>query len=425
MTGVATAVDRRVARADAAGLIGALAWRNLWRNRRRTALSVGAIAFAVALLSFAIAQQTGNYGIMIDNATGMLTGHLQIQRRGFDDDPRIGAVVHDVSRRVDAVRTIPDVVAATPRISAFVLASAHDRAFGAQLLGVVARDERTVSTLPNMVAEGRYLDDASGASEAFAGALLARNLGAQIGDELVILGLTPTGGVAPLALTLVGTFSSGVADIDRSVVEAPFDAAAAAFELEDSAHAIVVKTRKAADAHAVGAALRRDLGPDEVVLEWPQLVAGLQQAIELDRTFGDILFAVVAAVVTIGVFNAFVMTIFERTREFGTLLALGMRPRALVGTLQLEGLCLAALGCGVGVAIGVPLIVWLQKVGMPMGEAGAAVRQFHMADRFYPALSLGAVLKPSMLMIVGTSLASLLPALRIRSIRPAEVLRAV
>jgi putative ABC transport system permease protein len=376
-------------------------------------------------LSFAIAQQTGNYGIMIDNATGLLTGHLQVQRNGFFDDPRIGDVVHDVSHRVDAARRIPDVVAATPRISAFVLASAHDHSVGAQLLGVMADGERAASTLPGMVTEGRYLADVPDAPEAFAGAVLARNLGAQIGDELVILGSTPTGGVAPLALTLVGTFTSGVADVDRSVVEVPFETAAAAFELDDSAHAIVVKARAAGDAHAVGDSLRRELGADEVVLEWPHLVAGLQQAIELDRAFGDILFATVAAVVTIGVFNAFVMTIFERTREFGTLLALGMRPRALIGTLQLEGLCLAAFGCCVGIAIGVPLIMWLARVGVPMGEAGAAVRQFHMADRFYPALSLDALLKPSMLMIFGTSLASWLPALRIRAIRPADVLRAV
>jgi putative ABC transport system permease protein len=424
---VVAAADRARATAPrAVGLIGVVAWRNLWRNRRRTGLSIGAIAFAVALLSFAMAQQAGNYAIMIDNGTGLLAGHLQIQRRGFFDDPKIGDVLRDVSRRVDAVRRVPNVVAATPRISAFVLASAHDHSFGAELLGVDPKGEHAVSTLPNSIVEGRYLDDAPGAAEAVAGALLARNLGARVGDEMVILGSTPTGGVAPLAVTLVGTFSSGVSEIDRSVVEVPFATAAAAFELDDSAHAIVVKTRTPQDARAVGDALRKSIGPDEVVLEWPQLVAGLEQAIELDRAFGNILFATVAAVVTIGVFNAFVMTIFERTREFGTLLALGMRPRALIGTLQIEGLCLAALGCTAGLAVGVPLIAWLSGVGIPIGDAGAAaMRMFHGADRLYPALSTAALLRPTLLMVAGTALASLLPALRIRAIRPAEALRAV
>jgi len=425
MTAIATLAAPRPTRAADVGLIGVVAWRNLWRNRRRTVLSIGAIAFAVTLLSFAMAQQSGNYAIMIDNATGLLSGHLQVQHRGFFDDPKIGDVLHAATQRVAAIRRIPAVVAATPRISAFVLASAHDHSVGAELLGVEPAGERAVSTLPNMVTEGRYLASASGL-EAFAGELLARNLDARVGDELVILGTTPTGGVAPLALTLVGTFASGVPDIDRSVVEVPFETAAAAFELDDSAHAIVVKTRSAAAAGAVAAAVRRDHGSDDaVVLEWPQLVAGLEQAIELDRIFGNILFATLAVIVTMGVFNAFVMTIFERTREFGTLLALGMRPRTLIATLQIEGLCLAALGCSLGLALAVPLIAWLARVGIPLGEAGAALRQFHAADRMYPALDVGVLLRPVALMMVGTALASLLPALRIRSIRPVEAMRAV
>ncbi|HET6470770.1 MAG TPA: FtsX-like permease family protein [Pseudomonadales bacterium] len=425
MTAIATLAAPRPTRAADVGLIGVVAWRNLWRNRRRTVLSIGAIAFAVTLLSFAMAQQSGNYAIMIDNATGLLSGHLQVQHRGFFDDPKIGDVLHAATQRVAAIRRIPAVVAATPRISAFVLASAHDHSVGAELLGVEPAGERAVSTLPNMVTEGRYLASASGL-EAFAGELLARNLDARVGDELVVLGTTPTGGVAPLALTLVGTFASGVPDIDRSVVEVPFETAAAAFELDDSAHAIVVKTRSAAAAGAVAAAVRRDHGSDDaVVLEWPQLVAGLEQAIELDRIFGNILFATLAVIVTMGVFNAFVMTIFERTREFGTLLALGMRPRTLIATLQIEGLCLAALGCSLGLALAVPLIAWLAHVGIPLGEAGAALRQFHAADRMYPALDVGVLLRPVALMMVGTALASLLPALRIRSIRPVEAMRAV
>jgi ABC-type lipoprotein release transport system permease subunit len=160
------------------------------------------------------------------------------------------------------------------------------------------------------------------------------------------------------------------------------------------------------------------------VLEWRELVAGLDQAIELDRRFGQILFATVAAIVTISVFNAFVMTIFERTREFGTLLAVGMRPRALIGTLQIEAACIGVFGCVTGLALGVPLVLWLARVGMPVGGAGAAL-PFHMTDRLYPALSATVVLRPTVLMIACTQLASLLPALRIRAIQPVEALRAV
>jgi ABC-type lipoprotein release transport system permease subunit len=413
---------RRTLRSTSAlGLIGSIAWRNLWRNPRRTWLSTGAIGFAVSLLVFAIAQQAGNYAIMIDNATGMLAGHLQIQRRGFLDNPRVEAVIPDVSRRIDALRAVPGVASATPRISAFVLTSDRDRSFAAQLLGVSPNGERALSTLPDMIAQGRYLQ---GGAEAFAGDVLARNLGANVGDELVVLGTSPSGGVAALALTLVGTFTTGIAELDRGMLEAPIGTVADAFELKDSAHAIVVRATSVQRSHALAEALRRQPGDDEAVVEWSALIPGLEQGIELDRIFGEILFAMIAAIVTIGVFNGFVMTIFERTREFGTLLAIGMRPRGVIGMLQVEAACLSIVGCVVGLGVGVPVVLWLERVGIPLGHAGEAMRSFHMADRMYPALNVGVILKPVVLMILCTQLAGLLPALRVRRILPVEALRA-
>ncbi len=403
------------------GLSASIAWRNLWRNQRRTWLSSGAIGFAVALLLFAMALQAGSYAIMIDNATGLLDGHLQLQRHGFVDDPRIESTLEDVTSRVASLRRMPDVAAATSRISAFVLVSAADRSSGARLLGVDPSAEIDVSSLPAMVSDGRFLQDGA---EAFAGAALARNLGAKVGDEVLILGSTPQGGVAAQAMTLVGTFDSGIAELDRGLIEVPINSAAAAFELDDAAHAIVVRAASVQRTGALATQLRDVLRPDEVVLEWNQLVPGLEQAIELDRAFGNVLFGVLAVIVTISVFNAFVMTVFERTREFGMLRALGMRPRALIGMLQLEATYLSLIGCAVGVAIGVPLVLWLERTGIGLGDVSQMMRAFHMSDRIYPALDVAVVVKPVLLMILCTQLAGLLPALRVRRIQPAEALRA-
>lgn len=410
----------RGAASAAPGLLGSIAWRNLWRNPRRTGLSIGAIGFAVALLLFAMAQQAGNYTIMIDNATGLLDGHLQIQRRGFRDDPRIENTIDGAASRVEALRTVVGVAAVTPRISAFVLASSHDRSVGTQLLGVAPSGEQVLSSIPDMIQKGRYLN---GGAEAFAGALLARNLGVTVGDEIVILGTAPSGGVAALVVTLVGTFSSGIADVDRGLLEVPLDTVSEAFELNDAVHAIVVRATSVEGARAVAATLRKEVDRDDVVLEWNELIPGLEQAIELDRIFGQILFAMVAAIVTISVFNGFVMTVFERMHEFGTLLAIGMRPFTLIRLLQMEAGCLSVIGCAAGLAIGIPLVLWLEQVGIPLGDAGEMMRAFHMADRMYPMLNADVVLKPIVLMIVCTQLACLMPALRVRRMQPVEALR--
>jgi putative ABC transport system permease protein len=418
---LSAAPSRRVASAPV-GLIGAIAWRNLWRNKRRTVLSTGAIGFAVALLLFTMSMQAGTYRSMIANTTGLLDGQLQIQRPGFVDDPRIESALDGVAGRLRRVRAVDGVIAAAPRIEAFVLVSAHDHSFGAQLFGVDPRSEAAVSSVPKMTVAGRYL---SGGSEAYAGELLARNLGVGIGDELVILGNTPTGGIAALAVTLVGTFSTGTAELDRQLIEIPITTVADGFEMHDAAHAIVVRTTSVARTHAVAEVLRRDaVNGDDVVLEWPLLIPDLEQAIRLDRATGNVMYGVLAAVVTIGVLNGFLMTVFERTREFGMLLAMGMRPRTLVLMLQIEAAALALIGCVVGLAIGVPLVLWLGHVGIPLGDAGAAMRAFHVADRLYPTLDGVTALKPIGLMALCTQIAALLPALRVRRIAPVEALRA-
>lgn len=403
------------------GTAGPIAWRNLWRNRRRTLLSAGAIAFSVALLLFAMSMQGGTYATMIDNATHLLHGHLQLQRAGYLDDPRIEDAIGNAAARVAAVRNVAGVEAATARIAAFALVSGDDRSYGAQLLGVDPAGERAISRLPTMVAEGRYIE--SGA-EAYAGRTLARNLGVSVGDQIVVLGTATDGGVAALAVTLVGTFDSGIAELDRQLLEIPLPAVAEAFAMHDAVHAIVVRAESVALAPSVAQALRKDLSEGEAVLEWQTLIPELAQAITLDRALGEVFFGILAAVVTIGVLNSFLMTVFERTREFGMLMAIGMRSRAITALLQMEALLLAGLGCAIGVVAGVPLVLWVSHVGIPVGDTSAAMQAFHLADRLHPALSGSAIVRPVLLLMVCTQLAALLPALRVRRLQPVEALRA-
>jgi ABC-type lipoprotein release transport system permease subunit len=415
----ATPRDGRAPRAF--GLTGPIAWRNLWRNRRRTLLSAGAIAFSVALLAFTMSMQAGTYAAMIDNATRLLDGHLQVQRRGYLDDPRIGNAIDGAAERVAQVRAIPGVVVATPRIAAFVLVAGDDRSYGAQLLGVDPDGERALSKLPDMRTEGRFIE---GGAEAYAGRVLARNLGVPVGGKIVVLGTASNGGVAALGVTLVGTFASGIAELDRQLIEIPLATAAEAFDMPDAVHAIVVRAESVSRAHGVAEALRKDLPADEVVLEWPVLIPDLEQAIMLDRASGNVMFGILCAVVTIGVLNGFLMTVFERTREFGMLMAMGMRARGIVSMLQAEALLLSCIGCAAGVAIGVPLVLWFGHVGIPIGDSAAAMRAFHIADRLYPALNWPALVRPIVLLMVCTQLAALLPAMRVRRIQPVEALRA-
>ena len=193
-------------------VVWAIAWRNLWRNQRRTWLTAGGIAFACLLLLFSRSMQLGSYRDQIDATTALLTGHVQVQHPKYLDDPKLEYLVPGAAALAERLLKLDGVAATTLRTSAFALLSVDERSFGAEVVGVRPEAELLVSTLPATIADGRYLE---GGSEVVIGKLLATNLGALLGDELVLLGTGPEGGVAALALTIVGIFDTGHAALDR------------------------------------------------------------------------------------------------------------------------------------------------------------------------------------------------------------------
>ncbi len=409
----------------------AIAWRNLGRNRRRTWLTAGGIGFAIALLAFAIAQQVGSYAMMIDNATALVSGHMQIQHEGYSDDPKIEWTVTNATAVAQALRDRPDVRAATERVMAFVLVSAGERSFAGQVVGVDAEHEPTVSNIPRMLVAGRFLDardddqaDADGTVQAVIGTGLARNLKAGLGGEIVLLGTDATGSVAAIVARVVGIFSTGQTELDRVLLEVPIGAVREAFALGDEAHAIVIRASDVSAVAEVGRRIRARLAEPEVLLEWQALMPELEQGIELDRVSGNFFYGLLALIVTFSVVNTFIMSVFERTHEFGMILALGMRPWAIIGMLQLEAFWLSLCGLLGGFALAIPLIAYTATVGIPMGDASEYMARFHMPERMYAGFAVEVFARPALLMVVASQFAALIPALRIRRINPVEALRA-
>lgn len=399
-----------------------IAWRNLWRNPRRTCLTAGAIAFGVSLIGPFIALQVGQYAAMVDGGTSLLTGHLQIQREGYADDPKLERTVPAASALKKRIEALPGVVGVGRRGVAFALVSSGERSYAAQVMGVEPDDERALVRVPKLVRSGRYLESGD---EVVIGSVLAHNLGVTVGDELTILGTARDGSVAALGLRIVGEFDSESTELDRVVVQVPYDVFAASFGLDDEAHALVVAAESADAADPLARRIAAVVDSKLRVLGWRELMPELEQMIELDRTSGVFLYGLIVVMVTFSVVNTFVMTVFERTREFGMLLALGMRPRALVGLLQLEAFCLVALGIGVGSLIAALLIVWVARVGFPLPEdAAAMLEQLYLPSRMYPAISAVALLTAPIAMFVAVQLAALFPALRVRRLAIVNALRA-
>jgi ABC-type lipoprotein release transport system permease subunit len=400
-----------------------IGWRNLARNRRRTWLTAGGIAFAVLLVVFSMAMQLGQYDIMMDNATSLLTGHIQIQTADYVDSARF----EDTMESADALRQVIEaaagVEAVAPRAEAFALASAGERSFGARIIGVDPDAELDTVRLLKMVREGRAI---AAPDDGLLGSLLARNLGVTLGDEVVLLGSEKHGGVAAMVITVAGILETGVADLDRVTLITSLGSVQSAFGLADEVHTFAIRTEDLDRSEAVAEGLRHILSdrPALAVRHWSEVMPELRQAIEIDRLGGELFFYVVEVLVVFSIVNTFIMSVFERTREFGMLKAIGMKPWRIVVMMQWEGFFIWLLGASLGLGLAAIIVAWLQDVGIYMGETlEEYAEQFYMPARLYPAFSLQAFLSAPLVMLMGTQIAALLPSLRIFRLNAAAALR--
>ena len=422
MAELALPAERRAAPAGR-GLVFAIASRNLWRNGRRTWLTAGGIAFAIALTVIGMALQQGSYSMQIEAGTSFMAGHLQVQRQDYLDQSRFEQTINGVTELIRRLEQQPEVHSVAPRVEASALVSGDERSFGAQVLGVdMQRESRTVRFF-SQVARGRLI---AGGSEAAIGAALARNLELDLGGELVVLGSGREGGVAALVLEVVGIFESGMADLDRAMVVAPIETVQQAFGLGDDAHQLVLRAEQVEKSAWLAEALVPLLPEGAVVRSWEKVLPEVKQGIEMDRIGARFFYGLIMAVVIFSVVNTFIMTVFDRTREFGMLRAIGMRPGRILWMVQVEAACLWALGAALGLALSVSATLLLSAYGIPlrgMDGIDEMMSQFFLPERLHPEPTVAGLVVGPLLMLAGTQLAALIPSLRIRRLQTVAALR--
>jgi len=403
-----------------------MAWRNLWRHKRRTWLTVGAMIFSNLLLVFLISLQFGSYRMMIDNTLKSYTGHMQVQQQAYNDDPKIR---HSIDGIIPLARSIRQQLGSgmvAARGVAFAMTSSKQRSYGLQIIGVEPRFEPNVSTLPGLIKKGKYFTD-NHAEEIIIGSVLARNLRVDVGDELTLLGSGRDGSFAAGVVIVTGIFESGIIDIDRAMAQLPLAYFQALFSMGDQGHNIVINASdltlvpdlEKQVANIVSA--RKEL----VVLDWNVLQPGLKQAIQADMTSAWFMYAVLIILVAFSVLNTQLMSVLERTREFGTMMALGLKPSRLGALVFTETFLMSSLGLALGTALGTVLAWYLSFVGFSYpGMEEMAVR-FNLPDRMYPSLSLLSIFLGPGIVFACSLLASVYPALRLFFLQPVNAMRAV
>lgn len=403
-----------------------LAWRNLWRHPRRTWLTTGAMVFSNVLLVFMISLQLGSYAMMIENSLKTFSGHLQVQAPGYKDDLKMRQVVPNVRELAASLRREVGLQTIAARGAAFVLASSEDRTYGIQVYGVEPGFEPSVSNIPGLVDEGRFLDDAD-ANEIVIGSVLARNLKVGTGDELTLLGSGRDGSFAASIVTVAGIFDSGISDIDRAIAEMPLGYFQDMFYMDGSGHQVVISMPDLSSVDAARAEVEKLLprSGNLVVHDWDALQPGLRQAIQADLSSAFFMYGVLVVLVAFSVLNTQLMSVLERTHEFGIVMALGLTPGRLGRLVLLETGMMASLGLLLGALFGGLVTLWFAWKGFSYPGMEEMAANFNLPSRIYPQISVVTLFGGPVVVFLFSLLSALYPALRLHRLKPVEAMRAV
>ncbi|GAA5188753.1 ABC transporter permease [Ferrimonas gelatinilytica] len=360
-----------------------LAWRNLWRQKRRTLLTAAALALALALSLFMRSIQEGSYANNIDNAARFATGLVQIQHPGFQQSQSIDDLVPMADAFIAPVQTLPEVSHLLPRLESFALAAGDQRSKGALVMAGIPSLENGYAKLEERLVAGDFLDDDD--AQVLLGEGLAQFLELNVGDEVVLYGQGYRGQTAAGLYRIKGLLRFPVPQLDSQLVYLPLPLAQGLFSTGDQISAWVMHTHQLSQLPALESKLHA-LYPDHAVLDWQALAPEMAQQILMDRAGGLFMMYLLYGVVGFGLFATLLMMTLERQREFAVMLATGLLRGRLLLLVMIESLFIAALGLMMGLAIAVPVLLYLAAHPIQLTGQTAHMMQELGWDPILPAL---------------------------------------
>jgi ABC-type lipoprotein release transport system permease subunit len=404
-----------------------MAWRNVWRNRRRTVIAVIAIALGLALMLFFDGLLGGSKQAIYGNTVKLQGGNVQVHAPGYRERAKRLPLfpLADPDAAVGAALAQPQVIAASKRIETSGMVSSREGTFPVVITGIEPEPEAAVSLVAKNIVQGRYLA-ANDEDVLLIGQALAKNLEVTVGDRVTMVGRATHEQMRRRTMTIAGIFDMGIPEMEKRMVYVSLVEAQTLFDLRDQATEVAAYLESVGQEQTVVDSLQAAL-PGYEVDAWDTLDPSTKQTMEMEDQVMGIFGLIILLIAGVGILNLMLMAVFERTREIGLMAAMGLKRREIVILFLLEGILIGLLGALAGCVLGGLVTAYYGTVGLEWAGSSAEYSELAalLGGRIYFRVGIDVLLSRALTVAIIAALASLYPAWQASKREPAEALHYV
>jgi ABC-type lipoprotein release transport system permease subunit len=401
-------------------VIFTLAWRNLWRNHRRTTIMLAAITVGVWAMIFMTALMRGMVDDMLLNGIRSMPGEVQIHHPEYRDDPSINNSMPAPSTELLEALKTPEVVAWTSRVRVQAVISSERDSRGIVLLGVEPDSELQVSFDSDSIREGRFLEDSDDRGLVI-GVKMAEHLETDLGKRVVVMSQDPENNIADRGFRIVGIYKAKLASLEEMYVYAGRNTIQKMLKLDNRVSEIAITGEDYRNVDRWYPRIKQAAGQEVETMTWYEANAYLGSMMSMMDGFVLVWVIVIFLALSFGLVNTLVMAVFERIREIGLMQALGMRPAMILYQILIESFLLLFIGLIIGNVFAVATIIPLQS-GIDISAVAKGMEMMGTSSMLYPALKIEDMVLANVIVIILGLLTSILPAWRAASYDPIKAL---
>ena len=399
-----------------------IAWRNLWRNKRRTILTILSVFFAVFLALIMRSMQLGSYDMMVTSAVENSTGYIQIHAKGYWDDKSIDNTFVATDSLHQIVASSQYVTTTIPRIESFALASSGTQTKGVALIGTDMVKEDAVSGLSKKIIRGHYSD--TNEEGVMVAEKLADYLKLDLNDSVVLISQGYHGITASGLYRIVGIIQFAQPDMNNSMIYMGLPAAQYFYDVPDRLTSLSIMLDDKDHLQQTVEELEKFDAENLEVMTWMEMLPELVQGIQGDNIGGIVILGVLYLVIGFGILGTILMMTMERKREFGIMVAVGMRRTKLAIIVLIETIIIGILGIISGMAVSFPIILYFMLNPIRLtGEAAEAMLEYNIEPIMPFIIEPGFYINQSLTVIIITLLAGLYPIMVIGKFKVIQALQ--